>query len=213
MKTTASEPISHGKFLAIVTVQALAFIVLGLALWRWTGRSEADFVRFDLGAVVLGLSLCAGLLACLLAMYRFLPRFADRLVWLQKDTYKVFAKPFGPLGIVWISICAGIGEEALIRGGLQTALLDHLGVVPAIVLSALVFTLLHLAKPLVAAILFGIGLAFGIAYHLSGSLLAMMIAHVGYDIVAVALLQKRMQQLRVFEPESETTPARALQDG
>ena len=213
MKTTASEPISHGKFLAIVTVQALAFIVLGLALWRWTGRSEADFVRFDLGAVVLGLSLCAGLLACLLAMYRFLPRFADRLVWLQKDTYRVFARPFGPLGIVWISICAGIGEEALIRGGLQTALLDHLGVVPAIVLSALVFTLLHLAKPLVAAILFGIGLAFGIAYHLSGSLLAMMIAHVGYDIVAVALLQKRMQQLRVFEPESETTPARALQDG
>ena len=213
MKTAASEPISHGKFLAIVTVQALAFIVLGLALWRWTGRSEADFVRFDLGAVVLGLSLCAGLLACLLAMYRFLPRFADRLVWLQKDTYKVFARPFGPLGIVWISICAGIGEEALIRGGLQTALLDHLGVVPAIVLSALVFTVLHLAKPLVAAILFGIGLAFGIAYHLSGSLLAMMIAHVGYDIVAVALLQKRMQQLRVFEAESETTPARALQDG
>ena len=213
MKTAASEPISHGKFLAIVTVQALAFIVLGLALWRWTGRPEADFVRFDLGAVVLGLSLCAGLLAGLLAMYRFLPRFADRLVWLQKDTYKVFAKPFGPLGIVWISICAGIGEEALIRGGLQTALLDHLGVVPSIVLSALVFTLLHLAKPLVAAILFGIGLVFGIAYHLSGSLLAMMIAHVGYDIVAVALLQKRMQQLRVFEPESETTPARALQDG
>ena len=213
MKTAASEPVSHGKFLAIVTVQALAFIVLGLALWRWTGRPEVDFVRFDLGAVVLGLSLCAGLLACLLAMYRFLPRFADRLVWLQKDTYKVFARPFGPLGIVWISICAGIGEEALIRGGLQTALLDHLGVVPAIVLSALVFTLLHLAKPLVAAILFGIGLAFGIAYHLSGSLLAMMIAHVGYDIVAVALLQKQMQQLRVFEPESETTPARALQDG
>ena len=89
------------------------------------------------------------------------------------------------LGIVYIA--AGISEEFLFRG----ALVEPCGVI----ISALLFTALHLAywkKPLVLVYTFAIGLIWGFFYVLTESLLLCALVHAIYNFVVTGYIKYKV---------------------
>lgn len=198
-----------GTVVALLTAQTALFVALGLALWHWSGRELAGFVDFTAAGLLQGLALGAAFILAAWLLFTRLPELADRLTRLQADTYRFLGPRLPTTAIVAISLCAGIGEEALFRAGLQTFLGDRLGAPLAIALSSAAFAVFHLGKPLITTLLLVIGVLFGLVYWQTGSLLAVMIGHVLYDIWALRYLHDSFLRLGLLEPEAPPSPALA----
>ena len=196
---------------ALVAAQNLVFAGLGLLAWYWSGRPVHAMVELSDTALALGIVLGVVLVGIAWAFFRGFPRIGDRLVELQADTYRFLGRDLRWPTIIIIALAAGIGEEMLLRGGLQTLLGDYVGPLFAIVLASAIFAAIHLAKPVITALLFVIGIVFGTVYTLSGSLLAVMIAHALYDVWALRYLHGEFVRLGVFDlveaPGLEVSPA------
>ena len=188
-------PIPLRKVVALLALQAVGMGAIGALLWRLSGREQAGFVSLSALQALQGLALGLALIAVAYALFRALPRISERLVRMQADTYAFLGPRLGWPAIVAISICAGAGEEALFRGGLQTLLGDYVGVPLAIALSSAMFALIHCGKPAITALLLVIGAIFGIVFWLTGSLLAVMVGHALYDIWALRYLHREFVRL------------------
>ena len=195
------------KVLTLIGVQTAIFAALGLALWVFSGRPTSAFVTTSALEIGQGLALAAALIATSAGLARLFPRYVEWLVRSQASNYPFLKHGISIPAIVFISLCAGVGEEALFRGGLQTLLADHIPISAATALAALLFALIHFAKPLNSALIFAIGCLFGAIYWQTGSLLIVITGHAVYDVYALWSLQKEMHRLGVFdEPGSKTLP-------
>lgn len=88
-----------------------------------------------------------------------------------------------PLDLVCIAVLAGVGEEMLFRGVIQTYLIDHHGLIAGIFLAAALFGALHsvtLTYSIFAAVL---GLYPGLIFYWRGNLLAPILCHTLYDLI------------------------------
>lgn len=186
--TDQSLPLPSRKIAAALTAQALVFVVAGAAMWVFAGNDLAEFV--DLGWLPVGQGVLLGLalIAVVGATFRTFPRFLEHTVHLQSKMAVLFSERTGWREYVIIALCAGIGEEAIFRGGLMTLLDGYTGPAAAIFLSSLVFALFHLAKPLIGAIILVVGVIMGLVYWWTGSLLTVMIGHALYDVWALRRL-------------------------
>lgn len=90
--------------------------------------------------------------------------------------------------ILILSLMAGIGEELLFRGFLQQWLTGFYPIHIAIGIASVIFGLLHFVSFSYFLLASLLGAAFGIAYHLTGSLLLIMIWHAFYDLLIIWLL-------------------------
>lgn len=190
------------KVLSLVGLQTVFFVTVGLALWNLAERPLVAFVALRASDAGMGLGLAAVLIATSAALSKVFPTYTERLVRAQARNYP-FLKNRVPLGaILFISLCAGIGEEAFFRGGMQTLLGDVLPMPLAVAIASALFALIHFAQPLNSALIFVIGSLFGVVYWQTGSLLTVMVAHAVYDIYALWALQKAMHELGVFDDES-----------
>ncbi|MBB3032946.1 CPBP family intramembrane glutamic endopeptidase [Alteriqipengyuania lutimaris] len=191
----------RAALLGLLTLQAVAFTVTGLVLWRLSGRPNDAFVSFHTDEIVSGIALAGVLVGVAYAAFKGLPRLSERLVRAQADNFAFLEKPLPLWAIVMVSLGAGIGEEALFRAGVQTLASDYVGVPLAIGIASALFAIVHLAKSPIAMIIFAIGVLFGYLYWISGSLLTVMIAHALYDVFALWYVQKEMHRLGVFAPK------------
>ena len=186
---------TQGKVLPIFVAQAVFFILCGVGLWYWSGRPIAQFAPVDAAGVLYGFLLAGILIAvAIVSLYAF-PRFCDRMIELQRANFAFFRQPFSFAAIIILSICAGAGEEALFRGGIQTVLSDHIGPLPAIIVASALFAVVHLSKPVVTALIFVIGVIFGMVYWVTDSLILVMVAHTVYDVFAIHFLRRRLNEL------------------
>ena len=188
----------RAQLLALMTLQTAAFVAIGVALWWFSGRPVGAFANLDLDGVVLGGVLAAILIAAAAAVFFGLPKLSEYLIRAQAENFSFLEKPMPFWALIWISLGAGIGEEALFRGGVQTLAGDYLGAPLAILVASGLFAVVHFAKPLVAAIIFAIGVVFGCVYWITDSLLAVMVGHALYDVFALWYVQKEMHRLDVF---------------
>jgi len=188
------------KILALIGLQTSAFTLVGWFLWTLAREADADSVTFALWEIGYGLALAGALIIASAALAYCSPRLMEKLVRAQADTYPFLKDKLRVGPIVFLSLCAGIGEEALFRGGLQTLLGNHMPITLAIVLASALFAAIHFTKPLNSALIFAIGCLFGAIYWATGSLLAVMIGHAVYDIYAIWALQEAFHRLGVFEP-------------
>lgn len=179
----------------MLVLQAIAMIGAGYALWRWSDPSGAPFVTLSAAQVLWGMALGAGMAFAAWTGFRMFPRIADTLVRMQAKPYGFLGGTLGWPAITVISLCAGMGEEALFRGGIQTWLGHHIGVPAAIALSSAAFAAIHFARPVITAIIFVIGALFGIIYWQTGSLLMVMIGHALYDVWALRYLLNEFRRL------------------
>lgn len=205
----AKRQVTLGRAMVLLALQAGGMIALGLWLWDWSGRASERFVTVSPSQVLQGLAVGGALIACALAIFRGIPRLGEKLVRMQAETYGFLGPRLGWPAIVFISLCAGVGEEALFRGGFQTLLGDIVGVPAGIALSSAVFAVIHLGKPVITALLFVVGAMFGVVYWLTESLLAVMIGHALYDIWALRFLHREFLRLGlVADPSRLANPAR-----
>jgi membrane protease YdiL (CAAX protease family) len=84
-----------------------------------------------------------------------------------------------------VALLAGVGEELLFRGVIQTKLIDWTTPVVGLVLTSLLFGLAHALSKLYFAMATAIGAAFGWMTWYYGDLVAPMVAHSVYDFVAL----------------------------
>lgn len=185
--------------IVLLALQAGAMVFFGWLLWSWSEPPRSDFLTFSLFELVLGGAVGAGFIALALALFKGFPQFGERMIRLQAETYAFLGPRLGWPSIVVISLCAGVGEEALFRGGMQNLLANHSGSLGAILVSSAAFAALHLGKPVITALLFVVGAIFGAIYWMSGSLLAVMIGHAVYDIWALRYLHTQFVKLGLFE--------------
>lgn len=92
---------------------------------------------------------------------------------------------FTPLRIALMALGAGVSEELLFRGVLQPWLSGFLPVIAAIILSNIVFGLLHMRTVLYAVIAGCLGAYLGALYLVTDNLLTPITTHMLYDAVAL----------------------------
>ncbi len=112
------------------------------------------------------------------------PAFAE----FRHSQIKFFAEigfNFTPFRIVLMAIGAGVCEELMFRGVLQSWIDGFAPIITAIILSNIVFGLLHMRTVLYAVIAGGIGVYFGVVYAITDNLVVPMVAHGLYDAVAL----------------------------
>lgn len=87
--------------------------------------------------------------------------------------------------LLFISMVAGVGEEMLFRGVLQTSLDSLLGHPTGLFIAAFLFGIAHMLTPLYALIAGLAGFYLGLLYIWSGNLLVPIIVHGLYDFFAL----------------------------
>jgi len=205
MIKAADEP----KVLAFLIVQQALFLAAGIGLWLWSGREAADFVALSWSGLGIGLLLTAGLIGLHLLVFALWPAGQERLA--REMGRGVFSteRPFGWGAILVISFSAGIGEEALFRGGLQVFASDYLPGWAAIVGATVLFTLAHPGSRAFMACIALISLILGLAYHWTGSLPAVMTAHALFDVYGCWRTQRELRRLGHWPTEPRAAPAAA----
>ncbi|MHB8972005.1 MAG: CPBP family intramembrane glutamic endopeptidase [Pirellulaceae bacterium] len=183
------------------TLVALAFELalggLGLVLSRWFGRGPAwpsvpgagPLIGRDVG---LGLLAALPLLAGLLVIQGHpagILRQLRRTV--QEDVVPLFHGT-STAGLLAISAAAGIGEELLFRGFLQSAVSDGWGPLGGawggLIVASVVFGICHSLCAAYAVVATAIGLVLGALYLATGSLVAPITTHAAYDFLALLYL-------------------------
>jgi len=190
------------RVLSYIGLQALAFIVVGVVLWIVSNRSAASIVTYEVWEIGAGLALAFALIVLSFVLSQAFPKWVEWLVHSQARNYPFLKHRISIAAIIFISICAGVGEELLFRGGLQTLLSDFLPLPVAILVASALFALIHFAQPLNSALIFIIGCLFGVVYWTTGSLLTVILAHTVYDIYALWTLQEAMHEFGVFDEEA-----------
>jgi uncharacterized protein len=92
------------------------------------------------------------------------------------------------MAIALVATLAGVGEEALFRGVMQTALLTRLPAWAAVAVTAATFGLAHALTLTYAVLAALIGGYLGWLHIASGNLLVPILAHALYDFIALQLL-------------------------
>lgn len=178
-----------------VLPSALGLMVVGFLIagfyqpWSWQG---------DLGLFAVPLGIAFGTLVyaamfCVSASKHFRIQSVHSLLTMLHGLFKSMTWP----QIVFVSILAGVGEEILIRGALQSFLVSNSSPLIGIFAASLIFGLLHYLTKTYVVITFVIGFIFAIAFHLSNSMVLVMVAHTVYDIWAFAMIVKFPHMLGV----------------
>ncbi|AKS42365.1 CPBP family intramembrane glutamic endopeptidase [Wenzhouxiangella marina] len=94
----------------------------------------------------------------------------------------------GPSGVFLLALSAGVCEELLFRGVIQTGLAGPFGPWPALLLASLLFGLAHAMTRAYFVLTTVMGLYLGLLQIWTGSLLVPMLVHFLYDWVALAWL-------------------------
>jgi uncharacterized protein len=188
-----SGPTGDTRFFRLVVAGEGALAVLALAAGRFFGISPLADIRLDLASGVWGVLATPPLLLALLWINR---RPAGRL----RRLIDFVVGQLGPMlvgrsmtQLALVAALAGIGEELLFRGVLQTGLSRLMPSGAALVLASGVFGLAHFATSLYALVAGLMGLYLGALFMIQGSLLAPMITHTLYDFLAILVVIRRYQ--------------------
>lgn len=188
---TAPEPIS------IIFGLVASAIVQLMLMWlylRKDGRIEALGLN-DFGKIPLHQATGLGMLLVIAAMAFNLvyATYAIPDIGMQEEMAKILAgitrTPLNMVAMFFaIAIAAPVVEELLFRGLLQNALTKYVPVWGAILLSSLLFALVHL-QPYAIPGLMSLSIAFGYLYHRTGSLRTNIILHMANNIFALVITQ------------------------
>ncbi|HEY7613483.1 MAG TPA: CPBP family intramembrane glutamic endopeptidase [Gemmatimonadales bacterium] len=173
---------------------ALVLIALGLG---WLGGvSPFAALRLDAAGVGLGLGAALPMLALLRWCLRTSWEPMRGLVALVEERLGPWLASASTGGIVLLALLAGIGEELLFRGVIQVWLAQRFPTWLAVAAASTLFGVGHWLSASYAALAALIGAYLGLVFLLSGNLLAPVVAHAAYDVVALIVLARRAAPTR-----------------
>lgn len=192
-QTSAPEPFFR---FACIFEASLSLVALGIA-WLASIDPFAD-LNYSEPALANGLieTLPVTLLFFALQALPYRPLQQIRQMLLETIGAKFNDRNWSDLLV--LALIAGFSEELLFRGVLQPWLEQLTGMLGGLLLSNLLFALVHAVTPLYAslALLMGVYLGLSLDYGGSRNLLTPMVVHALYDFVAfVAILRQYRQTL------------------
>jgi membrane protease YdiL (CAAX protease family) len=166
-------------------------VLVALGLGRLGNVPAFEHVRFDGESAVIGAAGALPMLALLLWCLRTTWDPMRRLVALVEERLGPYLMGASAGGIVLLALLAGVGEELLFRGVIQVWLAERAPLWLAVAIASLLFGVGHWLSASYAVLASLIGAYLGILFLLSGNLLAPMVAHAAYDVVALFVLARR----------------------
>ena len=186
MEHSAANPTDTFKLALAIELVTLVVAVVGLSFVEvtvtWMGDGIARALTFGLIGALLSLVAILGLTRSRTPVGRGLRDIFGSLY--------PFFQGFSWPQIVITALAAGFCEELLFRGFLQGWLAGISTPLVAVLVTSVVFGLLHFASFTYSVIATGIGLSLGLVYWLSESLLLVITWHGVYDLIAIAVLAK-----------------------
>lgn len=179
----AAAVIFEGAVLVLAVFQGWLFDLPPFARFAWTWR--------DAGLGV------AGTLPMFLAMWWTGTSSWPPVVRIREEVEEVAREVFVHLrgtDLLLISLLAGVAEEALFRGVLQTAFGTWISPGVGLLVASTLFGLVHFVTPLYAIMAGVIGVWLGAMLMLTGNLLAPIVAHTLYDLVALTLVVRGVRE-------------------
>jgi membrane protease YdiL (CAAX protease family) len=188
----AAGPPRHFALTAAAFEAGLAVVAVGLG-WL-LGTPPLDTFRFDARdtavAIAATLPPLGAFWLCLKAPLPALRRIARILDEMLVPLFRRCSNT----QLLIIALLAGLGEEMLFRGVIQTVAAEQIGgstgVVLGLLIAALLFGLLHPITPTYAVLAGLIGLYLGWLWLATGNLLIPILVHALYDFSALLYLVK-----------------------
>ena len=189
-----SRKLSPNKMLVILLLQQCVFAAVGAWWFLTKGLVSPTQLAVNMRSVLLGLLLTGTLVGLAIGAGRWLPTYMQNLNETITTLWREMGVKLTPLAVVLLSVGAGIGEEFVFRGALQSALIPLASPWGAIAIASLLFGALHAVNKAYFLATTVIGIVLGVAYYLSDSLVAVVIAHMLYDIWALNQLAHLLGQ-------------------
>lgn len=174
---------------ALILLSQLAIVAVGMFLiWVFSVQIPGAHIE-RLNAVAIGTLLAIVTFLLFAVIYRFGGKFAQALL---NDTRRVSGifSGYSWVHLACVAALAGVGEELLFRGFLQTWLSNHFTITWAILIASIIFGLLHYLSHAYFISVTLMSVAFGVTYYIMDSLLMVMVWHAVYDFIALVVLVK-----------------------
>ncbi len=123
----------------------------------------------------------------------------EHLAAFRRSQIKFFAEigfSFTPARIALMAIAAGVSEEIVFRGVLQTWIDGYAPAFIAIIVANLIFAALHMRTILYALIAGLVGVYLGVLFVLTENLLAPIVTHALYDAAALEYTRRAVDKWR-----------------
>ncbi|MEN6458995.1 MAG: CPBP family intramembrane glutamic endopeptidase [Thermoguttaceae bacterium] len=192
------------KRLAIVAAAfegSLALLAVGLG-WLLE-RPAFESLHLDGRGSLLGLLATAPPLAMCWICLTWRIRPLQEVIRVIDEVLAPMFRGCGLLGLALVAALAGLGEESLFRGVVQSAVASSLGGAHGpwigLLVAAVLFGLLHLATPTYGVLATLMGGYFGWIWLATGNLLVPIAAHAVYDFLVLLYFVKRRQPPVVAE--------------
>ena len=183
-----SEPDESPDRAGILILSFVTFLIgSGVALGGFwlTEISPAELMSISSGSVVAGILISLPM-CVVLAFFRYSPFQWTRRLWdAPVRILGAGLTDLNALDVASVATMAGVGEELLFRGFLQSWIGSY-GTLWGLLVPNLLFGLLHAMTPAYAAGAFLVGLSFSCILHFSNEddLTSLMVAHAMYDFIA-----------------------------
>ena len=188
-------PVSPGGMLLAAAGVQGAVLLLALGAGPLLGAPPLRGLHLSLAEMSRGLAAALPpAVAVVLAVHRGVP-WARRLAGSVEEVLEPLLLN-SPARLALVAVLAGLGEEALFRGVLQSAVAAAAGPGPGLLAAALLFGAAHFVSRAYAVLATLFGLYLGGLYLWSGNLLVPAVAHAAYDFVLLLYLRRRVS-LRV----------------
>jgi hypothetical protein len=165
---------------------------LGFLLDRPLGAQ----LSWTLGGAIFGLGAVAPLTVLLWLFSRTKIPALARFRQSQIQFYAEVGFEFTPRRILAMAAVAGVAEELMFRGVLQSWLAGFAPLMIAIVAPNIIFGLLHMRTLLFGLIAGCVGVYLGALFALSGNMLVPIITHGVYDLIALEYTRRAIRAWR-----------------
>ncbi|MCH8963087.1 MAG: CPBP family intramembrane metalloprotease [Bacteroidetes bacterium] len=198
--TTFDKPMTRRQLLLIAIVVEGGLVLLAWGLGAVVGTPAFDQLHLSWAATGFGLlasvPMLGGLVWVVRSQWPPLARFRGTI---DEVVTPLFAN-CTMMDLVVISALAGLGEEVLFRGVMQTALAGAVGLSLAVAFTSIVFGLAHFISVTYAVYATVVGVYLGVLLIVFGNLLAPVVAHAAYDFLALVYLVYFRPPAAGFDP-------------
>ncbi len=202
---------------AVIVYGVMSVASLMLAWWLdinpWRVPWQTSPWSTHVVASLVGLLAALPLMALLVAFERWPPRCFARLKESVDHQVIPLLAGISLAGCALLAICAGVGEELLFRGLLQSwlegwlpAALPGGSVATSILIAGVIFGACHWINDQYALMAALVGMYLGALYVLGGHLLAPIVTHAAYDFFALWYLVLYRQRPSSATPRPAQSP-------
>jgi membrane protease YdiL (CAAX protease family) len=201
------KPLARGEVLALAIALEGGLLILAIGAGWLVSRPPLRLIDLTWPAAGLGV---AATIPLLILLAWSLGSKLPALERLRREVYDVLLPLLANCSvpdIAAISLVAGVGEEALFRGLLQTGIGEAAGPWVGLVAASILFGLAHFVTPTYALLAGLVGAYLGWLFAASANLLVPITVHSVYDFVALTFLirghQNRYRNERPFGKDCE----------